>query len=123
MKSIKTVNILGTSYRVHMGVSVSKDNELEGRFGYCSHTLKKIVIADLDSIETWKNEPSYSKKIQTNRTLRHEIIHAFLDESGLCGSSTSCDAWALNEEMIDWIAMQLPKILKVLRKLGCEGEI
>ena len=120
---VKTVNILGASYRVYLDVPEYKDRDLAGRFGYCSFTTKRIVVADLDTIELWKDESSYSKKVQRNTTLRHEIIHAFLNESGLCGSSASSEAWALNEEMVDWIAMQFPKILKVFRKLGCDGEI
>lgn len=122
-KSIKTVSILGSSYRIYMNVPISEDKDLNDKFGYCSPTMQKIVIADLDSIESWKEEPSYSKKVQNNRTLRHEIIHAFLNESGLWGSSFSCDTWALNEEMIDWLAIQFPKIVKVFKKLGCEDEI
>lgn len=38
--------------------------------------------------------------------LRHEIAHAFFYESGLWDSSNGTTAWATNEEMIDWIAIQ-----------------
>ena len=53
-------------------------------------------------------------------TLRHEILHAFLNESGLC-SSTLCfeGGWTKNEEMIDWFAIQFPKIAKVYKECGC----
>jgi hypothetical protein len=45
------------------------------------------------------------------RTLRHEIIHAFLCESGLAANSVVfSDGWACNEEMVDWFAMQGEKI-------------
>lgn len=30
-------------------------------------------------------------------------------------------AWAMNEEMVDWFAMQLPKIIKSFEQLGCTG--
>jgi predicted SprT family Zn-dependent metalloprotease len=52
--------------------------------------------------------------------MRHEIVHAFLYESGL-GYSThipNC-AWAVNEEMVDWIAIQTPKMAKVFKQAGC----
>ena len=49
--------------------------------------------------------------------LRHEIIHAFLNESGLSDSSNSVEAWAKNEEMVDWFAIQSPKIFKVFQDL------
>lgn len=54
-------------------------------------------------------------------TLRHEIIHAFLFESGLWVNSNSVECWAMNEEMIDWIAIQYPKISKVFKKLDIEN--
>ena len=43
--------------------------------------------------------------------LRHELIHAFLFESGMDQSSAAHEAWAVNEEMIDWMAIQMPKIM------------
>jgi hypothetical protein len=76
----------------------------------------------MDSIEGWKDESNQSKQCVVSDTLRHEIIHCFLHESGVWGSSSGADSWAMNEEMVDWIAMQFPKILKVFKQLGCEGE-
>ena len=119
---VKTVSILGTKYKVHTGVPVSNDKDLENRFGYCSYNEHRIVVADLNTISGWTNESESVKLIQTNATLRHEIIHAFLFESGLNGSSTSVESWACNEEMVDWFAMQMPKMIKVFEQLGCEGE-
>lgn len=55
----------------------------------------------------------YSKK-----TLRHEITHAFLFESGLEDNSNEADAWARNEEMVDWIAFQGPKIYAAWQEAG-----
>ena len=45
------------------------------------------------------------------------IIHAFLLESGLDSNSNSADSWAVNEEMVDWFAIQSPKIFKLFNKL------
>ena len=119
----KTVSILGTKYELRLDVPEHKDKDLTGRFGYCCPTMKRIVVVDLNTIESWKDETSYSKHVQTLTTIRHEVIHAFLYESGLWGSSLESTNWAMNEEMIDWIANQFPKILKVFRELGCEDEI
>lgn len=119
----KTITILGEKYDVYLDVPEYKDKDLSGRFGYCTPTMKKIVTVDLNTVDGWKDEPTYSKLVQSKTTLRHEIIHAFLYESGLWGSSLASEQWALNEEMIDWISHQFPKILKVFRKLGCEDEI
>lgn len=43
----------------------------------------------------------------------------FLNESGLSDSSNQyAGAWAKNEEMVDWFAIQSPKIFKVYLELG-----
>lgn len=116
---VKTIKILGTSYKVHTNVPVTKDRELIDRFGYCSYKERRIVVADMNTIESWVNESHDAKLSQMKETLRHEIIHAFLNESGLMGSSSTGIPWAMNEEMVDWFAMQLPKIIKVFRQLDC----
>lgn len=51
------------------------------------------------------------------RVLRHEIIHAFFNESGLSDDSNNVTAWAKNEEMVDWFAIQSPKVFKVFQEL------
>jgi len=57
-----------------------------------------------------------------NKTLRHEVMHAFMYESGLWRNAATIDeSWAMNEEMVDWIAIQLPKILKVCNQLEIMG--
>jgi hypothetical protein len=63
------------------------------------------------------------KQAQEKTTLRHEIIHAFIAESGLRGSSLDVSHWALNEEMVDWFALQLPKMLSVFELLDCTGVV
>lgn len=117
----KTVNILGTVYKVRLGVPYNKDDDLEGRFGYTSFSDKLIVVADICTIPGWE-KASDSEFLDTfYTTIRHEIIHAYLYESGLNGSSNSGDAWARNEEMVDWFAIQFPKIIKTFEKLNCAG--
>lgn len=118
---MKTIEILGTQYEVYLDVPVSEDEDLTDRFGYCSYIEHKIVVADMNTIDSWKNESDECKLKQVHATLRHEVIHAFLNESGLCGNSLGVDAWAQNEEMVDWIAVQFPKILNVYQVLECEG--
>jgi len=73
----------------------------------------------LSTDNEWKNEPDSVIRQRAKQVLRHEIIHAFLYESGLYGSSLSSDRWALNEEMVDWLAIQFPKILKAFEDVGC----
>lgn len=117
---MRKVSILGTMYSVHTGVSYQKDAALKGLFGYCSHIKRKIVVGDLLTCDGWSNEREEDLKAQERLTLRHEIIHAFLNESGLTSSSNGVDCWAKNEEMVDWIAIQYPKIKKVFQQLGCD---
>lgn len=62
-----------------------------------------------------KEQEAYRRQI-----LRHEIVHAFLNESGLsANASVPQNGWAKHEEMIDWFAIQSPKIYKVFKKVGC----
>ena len=114
-----TINILGTDYKVEIH-SFQQDTFLKDKnyAGYCSADEKLIVIADFDNEEDFcffseKEKDSYEK-----RTLRHEIIHAFLNESGLIDNALYEGSWAANEEMVDWIALQMPKICKVCEEAG-----
>ncbi len=120
----KAVNILGTKYtlrKVNLGVDEYIDSK--GLGGYCNGVAKEIVILNLKTLPDLANEPTEVLKRQERETLRHEIIHAFLNESGLGWNTLPVEkAWAKNEEMVDWIAIQFPKILKVFKELGCEGE-
>ena len=50
--------------------------------------------------------------------MRHEITHAFLNESGLDANASDTDCWAKNEEMVDWFAIQSPKIYKAFNEVG-----
>ena len=53
-----------------------------------------------------------------NKQLRHEIIHAFLSESGLQSNFEHCTKFGHEETMIDWIAVQFPKIYEVYKEVG-----
>ena len=117
---VKTVNILGTEYRIE----VHKRSEDEcmrknGADGYCSDDGKLIVIADTSEKESFPDMTDIEQSAYRKRLLRHEITHAFLDESGLLHcSSVPMGAWARHEEMVDWIAIQFPKIMKAFQEVG-----
>ena len=83
--------------------------------GYCNEYSGEIVIANLNLCD----DDETVKKVLRKRNLRHEIIHAFLSESGLSSNSSEMCCWAKNEEMVDWIAIQFPKILKTFKEVGC----
>lgn len=108
VKDKVNVNILGTEYTVERR-KIDKDVKLDTRDGYCDETIKLIVVEDFrEDAESVKDLAYIEEKI-----LRHEIIHAFLNESGLTVNSE----WARNEEMVDFFAIQLPKMVKVMNDL------
>lgn len=107
----KTVNILGTEYEVIMD---APDEMLpEDADGAMDHSVKRIVVAKFESNRnSIKDLDVYRKKV-----LRHEVIHAFLFESGLWNNSGNVTAWGQSEEIADWFAIQSPKIMKVFEEL------
>lgn len=120
----RKVNILGTEYKIKVEKISENDYMRKNNFaGYCSEYSKTIVIGDVNEKEYFDFESDLEKKASFKETLRHEIIHAFLDESGLSrDSDVPRQGWAKNEEMVDWIAIQSPKIFEAFRQVGCLGE-
>lgn len=115
------VNILGTDYTV-----IVKKYDEEESFsrrsidGWCDGYTKQIVVCDMNTYKGWEHETKETIEQCQKATLRHEIVHAFFNESGLMDSAFSYDgSWAKNEEMIDWIALQAPKMYKVFEQAGC----
>ena len=103
-----TVNVLGVKYDIKESNKLD-DYNLESNDGYCDHSIKSIVIDTFqDSFDSIKDLESYRKQV-----IRHELIHAFLFESGL----DSC-TWARNEEIVDWIAIQFPKLKEIFEKIN-----
>lgn len=115
------INILGTEYSITVK-KYDEDEAFKKRSicGYCDGYTKEIVICDISTCEGWENEPKATVEIAQKETLRHEIVHAFFNESGLQDSSCLVQGgWARNEEMVDWIAIQFPKILKAFKDADC----
>lgn len=111
----RRVNILGTVYTIKEQ-SESENELLKNCDGYCDWTTKEIVIErEMDGNLT--DMAAYIRKVT-----RHEIVHAFLLESGLHESSSSADAWAWNEEMVDWFARQGQKIYAAWKEAGALDE-
>lgn len=124
----RTINILGTKYEFKiLWVSEAYDTDADakkladnGLAGYHDGYEKKIVISSLDD---YKYHPqfanaSFNCKLQSiKEIIRHEIVHAFLDESGLKQETDSKDIpWQRNEVCVDWIAIQSPKMFKVFKE-------
>lgn len=121
MEQDMVVSILGVPYKIETH-KISKDEVLDkNKFdGYCSMTARLIVIADLTEEKYFEWSCENEKNAYRKAVLRHEITHAFLNESGLSSSTVvPVDGWAKNEEMVDWIAIQFPKMLEVFEEVGC----
>lgn len=119
-RSVKNINILGTRYTVKK--KRYKDDpffEKNSWDGYCSENTKEIVFCDLTTFPGWEGESPEAVEAAEKGTLRHEIVHAFFNESGLSYSSNRVDRpWTKNEEMIDWFAIQGPKIYRAWEEAG-----
>ena len=110
-----TVNILGREYKIeYRNYDEDKTFERLHIQGYCTGPyVHLIVIGNLKSNPEWDLGDKIKNELATKQLLRHEIVHAFLAESGLdCNSNVIDGAWACNDEMVDWIAIQGPKIYK-----------
>lgn len=121
MFEYKKVSILGTEYNIETH-KISEDDVLKKNHwcGYCSEETKEIVVADMSEDEYFPDMTDDEKDSYRKKTLRHEIMHAFLNESGLCDSALVFDeAWPKNEEMVDWFAIQSPKIYNAFKMAGC----
>lgn len=104
------INILGADYTVTLATEQAEPR-LEGCDGFCDETTREIIV------ENYKRGLPGSKgklELQEQKNIRHEIIHAFLFESGLAENSD----WAQNEEMVDWIAKQGPKLIRAWQEAG-----
>ena len=108
-----TVSILGSEWKIIVEPE-TKSKMYKDVDGWSDYSVKEIHIAlrkkDYDDFDSLL---AYRKKV-----VRHELIHAFLDESGLGENAGQYEgAWTKNEEMVDWIAFQFPKIEKVFKEL------
>lgn len=106
---LNKVNVLGVEYAI---IEASKnDNEsLAENDGLCDTSTKMCYVEEM------KYEPGMKKNLKDykKQVIRHELIHAFLYESGLDVCS-----WANNEELVDWIAIQFPKMTKTFKEADC----
>jgi ribosomal protein S13 len=110
------INILGTEYIIQKEVDEEQDTRIKNLYGFCDYTTKEICLSK-DILNREDSSVSNLKNFE-NKVLRHEIVHAYLYESGLNENSNKQIAWAENEEMVDWIAIQGPKIFKTFQELN-----
>ena len=109
----KKIFIQGSEWSV-LWETLQENGSFEICDGYCDPSVKTIHIRKYPDKD--EQLAGYeSRKYMQEKTLRHEVIHAFMWESGLWRNARELngDSWSMNEEMVDWIAIQFPKIQKV----------
>lgn len=112
LRELKKINVLGTQYTIYVDVTEKDNLVIRDADGVCDFTTKEIFIAPMEQNDrTYQSIENYAK-----RTLRHEVVHAILFESGLDHNTE----WARNEEVVDWIAIQFPKLMRIFKDLEVE---
>lgn len=97
------LNILGQEYTIEVQ-SERENPKLKGADGICEIYSKKLII-----VTDYANDPDCFENIDAyiHKVLRHEAFHAFFAEMGIKG-------WFQDEELIDMLAMQYPKIRRIM---------
>ena len=109
-KAVKQLNILGTEYKLIIDTDYCADVEADG---ITERYEKKIYMRNVkDMLE--KGASIEAKQKRYDETLRHEIVHAFLFESGL-------DSYGCDETLVQWMAAKLPQVTQVFREVGCDA--
>lgn len=70
--------------------------------------MKELVVESdfaCNNPDSIKDIEAYKRKVK-----RHEVIHAYFYESGLTD-------YAGNEQLVDWIAWQFPKMLETFKQI------
>lgn len=97
------VNILGTEYEIFF------DLESEYADGEAKFYKKEIHVRPIDKM--LDKDSDYDEKVQRAfEVLRHEIFHCALFEMG-------ADEWSRDENLINLLAINSPKIFKVFQEL------
>lgn len=110
MRESKKLLIQGEEWELKY-LAKEEDPILQKADGYTDSSIKTMIVEDMQP------EPNSLKDLKNYQrgVIRHEIIHAYLDESGLRHES-----WARNEEMVDFFATQFPKLLKIFKEAGVD---
>lgn len=104
-----TVSILGTEYEFLLQTE-QENVKLRECSGLTEPETKKLIVFRelVDDVMIVEGIDDYRKKVA-----RHEIVHAFFIESGLSND------FGNNEVLVDWIAIQMPKMIKAMKEVGC----
>ena len=105
------INVLGTEYEIIRTTS-TEHPELKNADGYCANYEKFILVeTDLFKDDETGSDLTKAKAERTKLILRHELVHAFVMESG--NQHTSLDL----EPVTHWIASMAPKMFKAFQQV------
>ncbi len=107
------INVLGTEYDIEPLEERDETMNLMGCDGYADNSVKEIKVLKIKNdgdVTKQKNPAKYQ-----NTVLRHELIHAFLFESGI-----ELGMQFHSEECVDFFAMQFPKLVKMFEEANCK---
>lgn len=108
------VDILGTEYKIIF--DTPQEREANPKYddcnGYAELLSKVIHVSDCSDL---KDDKETMEKINLfrERVLRHEIIHAFLYESGMS------EEYVRDEELVHWLSVQFPKMAAAFINAEC----
>jgi hypothetical protein len=107
------IDILGQKYTVRL-VPKSADERFENLKcnGLCDYSTHEIIMWNL----TQEENNVGNLKTSIHHVLYHELVHAFMFESGL-GSDWEHKDFGQEETTVDWIAWQAPKIVKAAEEI------
>lgn len=108
------INILGADWKI-----IKRRKKDDPKFNddceaYCDRTTHEIIAQDVVKEYAGDIQAVENLEIIYRHNLRHEIVHAFMFESGLGFNSE----WAQKEELVDWIAFQASKIHAAFKAAG-----
>lgn len=107
------LNILGAEWDYEY-ISTDEDEvPLLEVGGYCDFTVRRIVVYKPPADANVRDPEKVVKE-----SARHEIIHAYLFESGLGEEIHAVRGH--DEQFIDWFAKQYPKLRKTFEEAGVE---
>lgn len=112
------INILGTEYTIK-NVKISECNILKENHwsGLCNSVTHEILVGIPTEEEFFGKLTEQEQTLVVKEILRHEIIHAFMNESGLQDNWQHAQQFGHDETTVDWFALQSPKIFNVFKEL------
>lgn len=105
------ITVLGQEYKIILDTPETNP-KLADVHGYMEPYSKKIVI-DRTTLDQHDVKSAENIEARVRQTYRHEIVHAFFEESSLTYKFNYED----EEFLVNWIAAQFPKMKKIFEEL------